>query len=103
MFDNIATLQERTTSIKGLKAIPREIKKFLAEVNADILLEKEMKEKINKEKSNFTKGETLIEDLENIFLNILNRVGMPSVSRMKRFLSIEVIGKFALYQQKKII
>lgn len=76
----VATLQERIKSIKRLKVIPREIKKLITEAHEDILLEKAIKEKIINEKANFTKGETLIEELENTFLNILNEVGMPGVS-----------------------
>ncbi len=77
---SVATFTERLKSIKRMKLMPREIKKLEEVAHKLILQERELKRLIAEETANFVKGEELIEELEEVFLEILIEVGMPGIS-----------------------
>lgn len=77
----VASLQERLKSIRRLKVMPREIARMEGEAESLVLKERDLRRKIGDESSNFVKGESLIQELEETFLDILCEVGMPGVSK----------------------
>ena len=75
----VATLEERMRGINRLKLMPKEIAKLEKEA-ADLLRKEQLlKEQILLEKSNVVRGETLIQQLEVKFLEVLIKVGVPGV------------------------
>lgn len=78
--NSVSTLKERLKSIRRMKVMPREIKQLETDALSILNDEKELKRKIADETANFVRGEQLISELEQTFLEILYEVGMPGIS-----------------------
>jgi hypothetical protein len=75
----VATYEERMKGLNRLKMMPKEINKLEAEAADLIKREGLVKEQILVERQNIVRGETLIQELEQVFLKTLTDVGVPGV------------------------
>ena len=98
--NNISQLRERIKNLLKQSALPKEIDKIQDEIN--VLLSKEiiLNEKISKEREKLNSSDHYLSELEVVFAETLNQVGMPgfeiqtdTININRRNWSVKIISK----------
>lgn len=80
----IATYEERLKGLNRISSVPRDIELLEAEIDKIIRDEKDIRLKIKNEQDSLTKALKIVSELEESFLDILIKVGVPGVSKKDR-------------------
>lgn len=100
-IDNkISQLRERIRNLLKQSALPKEIENVQKDVESLLLEEQVLQERIKKEREKLNNSDSHLRELENIFAETLDKVGMPGfniktdiVSIDRRTWSVKIISK----------
>ena len=98
--NNISQLRERIKNLLKQSALPKEIDKIQVEINAFLIKEIALNERIAKEREKLNSSDHYLSELEAAFAETLNQVGMPgfeiqtdTININRRNWSVKIISK----------